>query len=110
MFPMGALRRTGRLLHRVDTAAVGNLLAKEFDGAYWVSLALEPARYSGPDVPVDRLMPELINAGENVFRQFMRGEEFQEFAVPCPWDPTPNNIPRQPDRIYDRDSYNIASP
>ena len=27
-------------------------------------------------------MPELINAGEDVFRQFMRGEELQEFAVP----------------------------
>jgi hypothetical protein len=65
-----------------DTAAMGDLLAKEFDSAYWVRLALNPVRYSGADVPIDRLMPELINAGEDVFRQFMRGEELQEFAVP----------------------------
>jgi hypothetical protein len=65
-----------------DTAAMCDLLGAEFDGAYWVRLALEPVRYSGPEIPIERLMPELINAGEDVFRQFMRGEDLQEFAVP----------------------------
>jgi hypothetical protein len=65
-----------------DTAALADMLGAEFDGAYWVRLALEPVRYSGPDVPMDRLMPELINASEDVFRQFMGGVDLQEFAVP----------------------------
>ena len=65
-----------------DTDAISDLLAREFDSAYWVRLALESVRYSGLDVPVDKLMPELVNAGEEVFRQFMHGEDLQEFAVP----------------------------
>ena len=65
-----------------DTAAMGDLLGEEFAGAYWVRLALEPVRYSGPEVPIERLMPELISAGEDVFRQFMNGDDLQEFAVP----------------------------
>jgi hypothetical protein len=65
-----------------DTAAMCDLLGAEFDGAYWIRLAVEPVRYSGPDVPVERLMPELMHAGEDVFRQFMDGRSLQEFAVP----------------------------
>jgi hypothetical protein len=67
----------------LDTAAMCDLLAAEFDGgAYWIRFAIAPARYSGPDVPVADLMPELMNAGEDVFRQFMHGRDLQEFAVP----------------------------
>jgi hypothetical protein len=65
-----------------DTAAMCDLLGAEFHGAYWVRLAVQPVRYSAPDVPLDTLMPELMLASEDVFRQFLQGRVLQEFAVP----------------------------
>ncbi len=65
-----------------DTAALVDLLCVELEAGYWVRLALGAVRYSAPDVPLDELMPELVLAGEDVFRQFLEGVDLQEFAVP----------------------------
>lgn len=63
----------------LDTAEMGKLLQK--DPRYWVRLTLEPARYASEGTPVNDLLPEFINAGADVFLQYMKGFDIQEMAV-----------------------------
>ena len=65
-----------------DTAGMCDFLGQEFDTRYWVRLALEPVRYSAEDAPIGDLLPELIEAGSDIFLQYLRGFDIQEFAVP----------------------------
>jgi hypothetical protein len=65
-----------------DTAGMCDLLGRESDGRYWVRLALEPVRYCAADTRIDDLLPELVDAGSDVFLQYLRGLDLQEFAGP----------------------------
>ena len=65
----------------LDTAEICRLLGADNEARYWVRLALEPVRYSAQGTPLDALLPELVNASKDVFKQYMLGATLQEFAV-----------------------------
>ena len=64
-----------------DTRSLCHLLGSEFDSRYWVHLQMKPVSYALDDTPLERLFPELIDAGEKSLRDFLSGIREPEMAV-----------------------------